>query len=180
MKNFCISLFLIAIIIVTIAVGVQTPSTSNTEYLRIHIRANSNSEEDQLVKMTVKDGVVNYLTPIISQCKTKNEAVNALNIQKENLQKVINDILKSNGFNYLSNVKIANEEFPLRVYENVTLEEGFYDAVIVELGKAEGDNWWCVMYPPLCFYGETENVKYKFKLKEIIDAFFNKNSDESN
>ena len=89
-------------------------------------------------------------------------------------------ILKSNGFNYLSNVKIANEEFPLRVYENITLKEGYYDAVIVELGKAEGDNWWCVMYPPLCFYGETENVKYKFKLKEIIDAFFNKNSEESN
>ena len=60
-------------------------------------------------------------------------------------------ILRQKGFNYVSNVKINNEYFPSRTYENTTLESGYYDAVIIELGEAKGDNWWCVMYPPLCF-----------------------------
>ena len=142
------------------------------EYLRIHIRANSNSQEDQSVKMLVKDVLVEYLTPYIANCETKNQAIVVLNSQKDNLERQINAFLLAKGFSYKSTVKIDNEEFPLRVYEGVTLQEGYYDAVIVNLGSGKGDNWWCVMYPPLCFYGEETNIKYKSKIKEIIDIFF--------
>ena len=171
MKNFCIVLVALTIIFLTVAVYSNAPKPSY-EYLRIHVRANSNSEEDQSVKMEIKDLLVNYLTPYIADCESKNEAIVVLNAQKVNLEALINTFLSKKGFNYLSNVEILNEEFPLRVYEGVTLQEGYYDAVIVNLGKAEGDNWWCVMYPPLCFYGNETNVKYKSKLKEIIDSFF--------
>ena len=171
MKNFCIVLVFLSIIMVTVAVYLNAPKPSY-EYLRIHVRANSNSEKDQSVKMEIKDLLVDYLTPYIAKCDNKSEAIVTLNAQKPNLERLIDAYLLKNGFNYTSCVEIDNEEFPLRVYEGVTLEEGFYDAVIVNLGKAEGDNWWCVVYPPLCFYGEETDIKYKSKLKEIIDAFF--------
>lgn len=176
MKKFCISLVLIGIIILTMTVGVNS-STDNSQYLRIHIRANSNSEYDQSVKMEIKSVVVNYLTPFVAECDDKAEAIKTLNEQKLNLQSVIDAELKNRGFDYSSNVKIANEKFPLRVYDDVTLQEGYYDAVIVELGKAEGDNWWCVVYPPLCFVGKECGIVYKSKIKRIISEFFENRSD---
>ena len=66
------------------------------------------------------------------------------------------------------------EEFPTRVYGGLTLENGFYDALIIELGSGKGDNWWCVVYPPLCFSGEGTNYVYKSKLKQIINDFYEK------
>lgn len=148
---------------------------SNTEYLRLHIRANSNSEADQTVKYKVKQAVVEFLTPMLSNCTSKNLAVNEIQNNKQQIEEIATTILKQNDFNYSCNLKINNEYFPTRTYNDFTLQSGFYDAVILELGEAQGDNWWCVMYPPLCFtdfeYGK--NIIYKSKLLEIINNFFN-------
>ena len=171
MKKFCIVLVFLSIIFVTV-VACSNTYKPTYEYLRIHVRANSNTQEDQSVKMLVKDVLVDYLTPYIANCESKNDAIVVLNEQKSNLEQKINLCLLSKGFSYKANVKIDNEEFPLRVYEGITLQEGYYDAVIVNLGKAEGDNWWCVVYPPLCFTGEGSSYVYKSKIKEIIDGFF--------
>lgn len=170
MKNFCISLILIFIISLTVAVGVKSDNSSE-KYLRIHIRANSNSEEDQSVKYEIKDKVITYLTPYIANCTSKSQAERVLNENKAEITKMIDNLLKNRGFSYKSNVVVRNEKFPTRVYEDFTLEEGFYDAVIVELGRAKGDNWWCVVYPPLCFTGNGSEVKYKSKILEIINDF---------
>lgn len=149
---------------------------SNNDYLRIHIRANSNSDIDQKIKYAIKDAYVEYLTPMIAVCKTKQDVVDVVMIEKLNLEYIADNILKKNGFNYLSNVKICSEMFPTRSYEGYTLESGVYDAVIVELGEAIGNNWWCVIYPPLCFtnYSSTnaQSVVYKSKIWEIISQFF--------
>ena len=170
MKNFCISLILIFIISLTVAVGIKSDESS-VEYLRIHIRANSNNEKDQSVKYEIKNTIVSYLTPYIANCTSKSQAINLLNDKKEVLTEMIDDLLEDRGFSYKSNLVVRNEKFPTRVYENFTLEEGFYDAVIVELGKAKGDNWWCVVYPPLCFTGNGSGIKYKSKILEIIEDF---------
>ena len=82
-------------------------------------------------------------------------------------------VLAANGFSYVSRAQIRREDFPSRVYEGVTLEAGIYDALIVELGSGEGANWWCVVYPPLCFAGETgADVQYRSRIWEIIQGFF--------
>jgi len=97
------------------------------------------------------------------------------NDNKRNLTTFIDNILKEQGFDYISNIKLNNEYFPTRTYNDVTLESGFYDAIIVELGKAEGNNWWCVAYPPLCFMYESSNfgnITYKSILLELINKFF--------
>ena len=172
MKKLGISLLLIAIISLTVLAG-GTLSNS-CEYLRIHIRANSNSEIDQNVKYQIKNELISYLTPFISECNSKEDAIKTLNNNLKNVESVCNKVLKENGFSYESKASIRNELFPTRVYGEFKLEEGFYDALIVELGKAKGDNWWCVVYPPLCFTQGDYPIKYKSKILEIINGFKNK------
>ncbi len=175
MKNFCITLILISIITLT-ATASFSSQNSKSEYLRIHIRANSNESIDQNVKLEVKDCLIKYLTPYIAECKTKSQAENLLNSKKEFLENKLDALLENKGFTYKSNIVVRNEKFPTRVYEDFTLEEGFYDAVIVELGKAKGDNWWCVVYPPLCFTGSESGIVYKSKILEIIRDFKEKSA----
>jgi stage II sporulation protein R len=175
MKNLCITLIFIFIITLTVAADGLSQKPSD-EYLRIHIRANSNESIDQNIKYQVKDCLVKYLTPFIADCKSKRQAELLLKEKEEYLENTVDNLLKSNGFSYRSNIVVRSELFPTRVYEDFTLEEGFYDAVIVELGKAEGDNWWCVVYPPLCFTGNESGIVYKSKILEIIKDFKNKHA----
>ncbi len=171
MKKQCISLILIGIIVFAIGLGWLSSESYTTEYLRMHVRANSNSVADQSVKYNVRDITVEYLTPYIAQCDSKQKAMDTLNAQKTNVEKLIDEFLIKKGFCYKSRVKIDNEYFPTRVYEDCTLKAGFYDAVIIELGDGLGDNWWCVVYPPLCFTSDKSGIKYRSKILEIINNF---------
>ena len=150
MKN---KICVIVVLILLLIIGASFLPTAEVEYdyLRLHIRANSNSEIDQNIKYKIKDELVEFLTPYFCNVTSKNEAIEIVNNLKEKMSEICVEVLRKNGFNYSANVKINNEYFPTRTYSNTTLESGYYDAVIVELGSAEGDNWWCVMYPPLCF-----------------------------
>ena len=161
MKRFIAIFFLCATVVVMFIVGLTSTKTYHTEYLRIHIRANSNSDVDQAVKYEIKDEIVEFLTPIISSCKTKSEFTYAINQNLSNIESIANKILAQNNFDYKSSAKIKNEYFPVRSYDNVTLESGYYDALIVGLGEAKGDNWWCVVFPPLCFVSTDSEAEYK-------------------
>lgn len=173
MKKICVILFLLILIIVGATI---LPQNEDYDYLRLHIRANSNLAIDQNVKYRVKECVVEFLTPLFVDVKSKDEAIEIVDSNKQNLKAICDKTLKENGFNYTSNIKVDNEYFPTRTYQNVTLESGYYDAVIIELGEAVGDNWWCVMYPPLCFVNNFENntqIKYKSKILEWLESLFN-------
>ena len=164
------------LILIAIIIGATIlPKSKDYDYLRLHIRANSNLEVDQNVKYKVKDEVVKFLTPHLCTVKTKKEAIKIVEGLNVFLTKKCKDVLKNEGFNYSVNVKISNEYFPTRTYVNTTLESGYYDAVIIELGEAVGDNWWCVMYPPLCFVNKNENnmqITYKSKIVEWFKKIF--------
>lgn len=179
MKRIIITACLILVLGAIVVFGLLN-KPSNQEYLRIHIRANSNSEVDQAVKYKVKDAVVEAMIPLISSCQTKDEAEQCLKQNFELIESVANNVLSSNGFTYSCKAKLACEEFPTRTYEDLTLEEGFYDALILELGSASGNNWWCVVYPPLCFLKSTatgQDAVYKSKLVEIIRNFTKNNAE---
>lgn len=145
-------------------------------FLRIHIRANSNSVEDQAVKYKVKDAIVEYLTPILADAKTKPEAIELVSQNLSQISNIAGLVLSDNGYNYGANAVLRSEYFPTRCYDDVVLESGEYDSLILELGSASGNNWWCVVYPPLCFVNagdnNTENIVYRSKLLEIIRTFF--------
>ena len=150
-------------------------SVSASEQLfRMHIRANSNLEADQNVKMEIKEEFVNFLTPLVEKCESKLDVMRMVQNNKEKLESIADGILEKRGFEYRSNVKVCNEFFPERYYGDFQVKQGYYDALICELGEAKGNNWWCVVYPPLCFvdYDQTNSVVYKSKLWEIINKFF--------
>ena len=161
-----------AVLICVFAGGGGGAAQAAEAYLRVHIRANSNAEEDQAVKYLVRDGVVEYLTPVVAACETKAEAIDAIGARLEDIACVAERILRENGFGYGARASLREEEFPTRVYEQATLPAGVYDALILELGTGAGDNWWCVVYPPLCFSGGEVNIVYKSKIAEIIRSFF--------
>ena len=172
---------LLSMLLIVFVIGMASLSKNNgtviqnADYLRLHIRANSNSEDDQNIKYEIKNQLLTLITKDVANIKTKNELENYFNQNKTKLENFVNNILKANNFNYISNITIKNEYFPTRTSNNVTLTSGFYDAIIVELGTASGNNWWCVAYPPLCFMYESENygkITYKSKLLEIINNFF--------
>lgn len=173
MKKYCIVFVLIFIIILTAAVCARPDDGGAAAYLRLHVRANSDSAIDQAVKYEVKDAVVDYLTPLAASCESKEKAMKALEKALPAIEDRADAVLAANGFSYVSRAQIRREEFPSRVYAGVTLEAGIYDALIVELGSGKGANWWCVVYPPLCFAGETgADVQYRSRIWEIIQGFF--------
>ena len=169
-------IIIIVAIISVVGIALALPNKEkNYEYLRLHIRANSNNEVDQNVKYEVKSFLVDFLTPYLCKVDDKDEAIEVVEGMKNLIKIKCDYILREKGFRYSSNVKISNEYFPTRTYSNTTLESGYYDAVIVELGSAMGDHWWCVMYPPLCFVNKNENsiqINYKSKIVEWFESIF--------
>lgn len=171
-KLICIFVLILAVV----GIGLVLPKKEyNYDYLRLHIRANSNSNVDQNVKYEIKNIVVEFLTPYLCNIESKEKAIETVKKYSSFLNSKCSAVLAQKGFNYSTNIKIANEYFPTRTYSNTTLEFGYYDAVIVELGKAEGDNWWCVMYPPLCFVNKNENnmqINYKSRVCEWFKKLY--------
>lgn len=163
----------VAIILITLALvcfGIFG-GEQKQEYIRIHVRANSNLEIDQNVKYEIKDEIVSYLIPSIAQCQTREDFIVTIIKNLEAIKNVANNVLKQKGFSYSANVKFCKENFPTRSYDGVVLESGIYDAIIVELGTAKGDNWWCVVYPPLCFISNnSQDVMYKSRILEILKS----------
>ena len=167
-------------LLILVCVGALVFNTNNSQpkydYLRVHIRANSNEEIDQAVKYIVKDEVVNFVTPYLIKCDTKQKSIDTINALLGDIEDVCDSVLSQNGFRYTSHAKIDEEKFPTRSYDNVTLQAGIYDALIIELGSGKGDNWWCIVYPPLCFVNKSElnaqNIQYQSYLMKIIKKYF--------
>ncbi|MCX4363313.1 MAG: stage II sporulation protein R [Clostridia bacterium] len=165
-----------AVLIIAGIYAVKSHTQSNEEsYLRIHIRANSNDSIDQSVKYKVKESIVDFMSPALQDVKSKDEAMQILQCNLAAMKSVADSTLAQYGYNYKSKVSLRKEEFPARTYGELTLDRGVYDALIIELGSGEGDNWWCVVFPPLCFVGaDDENVEYKSFFGELFGKIFNK------
>ena len=168
--NVCdkiISLFVVCAIFFCV-LPIFSACTGNNRYdgqlLRLHIRANSNSELDQAVKLKVRDEVNKYIADNVDK-STFDDAYADIGERLDDISALADGVLRANGYYYGAKAKLANEYFPTRMYNDVTVPEGNYDALIIELGDALGDNWWCVVYPPLC-YGE--GFKYKSFFAELF------------
>lgn len=125
---------------------------------RLHVIANSDSKEDQDLKYKVRDNLLEYMNSICSNCKTKNEAIALVEANKEKFKTIAENTIKDEGYSYSVNINIGNFEFPTKYYGDISLPAGYYDALRVEIGEAKGQNWWCVMFPPLCFVDISSGV----------------------
>ena len=118
---------------------------------RLHVIANSDSKEDQDLKYKVRDNLIKYMNDICTNCKNKQDAINLVTSHKEDFKKIAYETIQKEGYNYDIQIEIGNFEFPTKEYGDISLPAGFYDALKVKIGTAKGHNWWCVMFPPLCF-----------------------------
>ena len=175
MKKIIVAFFALGAAGIFVLAGLglsETGKSNEKDFLRLHVRANSNSTVDQDVKYLVKQEIVNELTPIFVGVTSRVMAMEVLEENMPRIEAIANGVLVNNGLTYTAKVAIKTETFPTRTYNNVTLPDGIYDALIINLGEGKGDNWWCVVYPPLCFLenniGGSEGVKYRSKLLDII------------
>ena len=135
---------------------------------RLHVIANSDSKEDQDLKYIVRDNLLSYMNEICSNCKTKQEAIDIVTENKDKFEEIAKSTIKEQGFSYDVRINIGNFEFPTKNYGDISLPAGLYDALRVEIGEAKGQNWWCVMFPPLCFVDVTSGVVPE-ESKEVME-----------
>lgn len=126
-------------------------SDLKTSVFRLHVIANSDSDEDQELKYIVRDNLLDYMNEICANCTTKEEAIEIAKNNLNSFKKIAKDTVKNEGYSYDVNVEIGEFEFPTKSYGDISLPAGIYDALEVKIGNANGHNWWCVMFPPLCF-----------------------------
>lgn len=126
--------------------------------IRLHIVANSDSEKDQHIKLEIRDEISNYLYPLLKNSKSINESEALIKNSLCEITDIANNILEKNGISYKATSSLSKKTFPTKTYSNVTLPSGEYKALCINLGKAEGQNWWCVMFPPLCLNSSTVSM----------------------
>lgn len=148
------------------AQNISTDIANNV--FRLHVLANSDSEEDQNLKYKVRDNLLSYMNKICVHCKTKQQAISIVEENKDNFKQIALDTIRNEGYSYDVNINIGNFEFPTKNYGDISLPAGFYDALRVEIGEAKGHNWWCVMFPPLCFVDVTSGVVPE-ESKELLE-----------
>ena len=204
MKKKLLPIFFIIfllIIYILLCINSYVNAVSNnisSSVFRLHVIANSDSVEDQSLKYKVRDKILEYTNTLIDvNSNSKEEVINIVNQNIAILKKVAQNTVYENGFNYNVNISIGNFYFPTKYYGDISLPAGCYDALRVEIGNAKGQNWWCVMFPPLCFVdvtsgivpddskenlqenlpgeeydlisSDSEEIQFKFKLVEIFE-----------
>jgi len=170
--------------------------------VRLHVLANSDSEEDQALKLKVRDRVIETVTPAVKDCGSQTEAIAAIGGVMEEIEAAAREVVSAEGYDYDVDVVIGKEEYPTKSYESCAFPSGEYISLRVRIGDAEGQNWWCCLFPPLCLSAasdeadesnedafiavgltseqyklitESDTPKYKlrFKILEMIEKWFN-------
>lgn len=156
--------------------------------IRFHVIANSDAEEDQELKLKVRDEIISYLQPKLENSSSIEESEKIITSEYDNLQSISRETILDNGYEYDVKVGIEYSNFPTKQYSNVILPAGEYKALKVVIGEGKGKNWWCVMFPPLCFVDEENGVIDKStdeKLQSVLDEeeynlITTKNKEEGN
>ena len=175
-KVFISTLFVVlAIAIAYSAEAYAGLSEINSKVIRLHVLANSDSLEDQQLKYKVRNGIITTFNEEFENISSKYESSNIIIEKIHQIRYEAEQIVKEEGYDYDIDVYYGNYKFPRKMYEEIVFPEGYYDAVRIEIGSAKGSNWWCVMFPPMCFvdFGkDQENPVLDFqtekKLQEVL------------
>lgn len=153
-----IILLIIFICISAVSYASIVSSNISNSVFRLHVIANSDSDEDQNLKYKVRDELIKYMNTLVSNNNTKSEVMEIANNHISEFYNIAEKTIKDAGYNYPVKIDIGKCDFPTKKYGDVTLPAGNYDALRVEIGNANGHNWWCVMFPPLCFVDVTSGI----------------------
>lgn len=139
--------------------------------LRFHIMANSDSYDDQRLKIIVRDDILKFLSPVLEDAKNKEDAAEKISENMETIKRVALESIKKHGYAYGVTAKLEMSKFPTKEYEDIKLPCGYYDALNITIGDGNGHNWWCMLYPKLCFSPVKEGKitdKERQKLKNVL------------
>ena len=191
MRRFLL-IFSVLIILTVLILPVNGEHEIYEQTIRLHVVANSDSQADQTLKLDIRDEILHDVANYITDCNTKYEAEQILAKQQQQLKETAERVIAEQGYDYAVDVVMGEEYYPTREYEGVSLPAGKYYSVRVNIGEAVGQNWWCVLFPPLCVgtatakeemvaagftpdqirvLTETDNPRYalKFKVLELIE-----------
>lgn len=146
-----ISLLLIYIAISAFSYVAAVSNNISGSVFRLHVIANSDSEEDQNLKYIVRDNLIKYMNTLTQNMSTKDDAIKIAKEHEQDFRDIAIKTIRENGYDYDVKVEIGNCYFPTKYYGDISFPAGYYDALKVEIGESAGQNWWCVMFPPLCF-----------------------------
>ncbi|MBT9776852.1 stage II sporulation protein R [Clostridium sp. MCC353] len=151
--------------------GEHLASRIAPEIIRFHVRANSDSKKDQELKLQVRDYLLNTIYDDLGSSASKEEIKDYILRKKTDLERLSDTFIEAQGFEYKTSIEISNQYFPEKTYGDMTFPNGEYEAVTVAIGSGTGHNWWCVLYPPLCFtdavYAEVPDTS-KNTLKNLL------------
>ena len=148
-------------------------SNLSDSVFRLHIIANSDSSADQELKLKVRDNIINYMNTLTSSSSDKKDVISMVNNHLDSFKEIALNTIKGNGYNYDVNIEIGNFHFPTKSYGDISFPAGNYDALNIKIGNAIGQNWWCVLFPPLCFVNSSTGIvpeDSKNMLKENINS----------
>ncbi len=189
-KPFLIIFLLLCLFVFVCTVSyVRAVSTDiANSVFRLHVIANSDTTQDQNLKLKVRDALLGFMKEHSSTCSSKEEVMMVAKSLEKDLKQVALDVIKQNGFDYDVDIQIGTSQFPTKQYGDIALPAGNYDSLKVKIGNASGQNWWCVMFPPLCFVDVSTGIvpdSSKQELKknlndEEYDLISETNSNEVN
>nr|WP_312576591.1 stage II sporulation protein R [Sedimentibacter sp.] len=177
-KKVTLSLFLVLTVIL-ISYTVEAYGSIyqiKDKVIRLHVIANSDTFDDQQLKYKVRNNIIKTFDKEFEFITTKKESEKIILKELDEIREIAESTVKAEGYDYNINVYYGNYKFPRKQYEDIVLPEGNYDAVKIEIGKAQGKNWWCVMFPSLCFvnFGNADDSEPVFdidtekKLQEVL------------
>ncbi len=145
----------------------------SSKLIRFHVIANSDNEKDQALKLKVRDQVLEYIQPLLKDSDSIQESREILKRENEKILQIATQVIADNGYNYSVESTLDKEYFPIKTYGNITLPQGEYEAYRIIIGNGEGQNWWCVMFPPICFVditrGEVAYEETEKEMKRVLD-----------
>lgn len=170
-KKFALFTFLFIVYFVICASNYANAVTKDISdsIFRLHVIANSDTAEDQNLKYKVRDNVLKYMNSITDGISSKEEIITIITSHLNEFKNIAQNTVYENGFNYNITIEVGNFEFPTKTYGDISFPPGYYDALRIKIGSAEGKNWWCVMFPPLCFIDVSSGIVPN-ESKEILES----------
>ena len=176
MKKTIFVLFIILGTYIFIGVKAQELIEIPNEAIRIRIIANSNSEYDQEKKEELRKDIQVYMQDLLKESKTVTDARKIINKNLDNIDKEVDTYLTKINYDKDYNINFGLNYFPTKEYKGIKYNEGLYESLLITLGEGKGNNWWCVLFPPICLLEaeetEKDEIEYKSFVKEIIENYF--------
>ena len=176
MKKICVlSGILISLLVTGIIMNKKQVSMQQElagSVLRFHVLANSDSKEDQALKMKVKEAVLSYMKEELPESNSVQTTREWANCHLDEIEQLAGELISEEGYDYSVKAGVTTCDFPEKTYGDITFPAGEYEALRIEIGKAKGQNWWCVLYPNLCFIDAVNAVvpkEGKNELKEVLE-----------